>query len=46
MINQSYRLFSPRQIKCELIDEKIAEDDIIVKPSYLSICAADQRYYT
>jgi len=46
MINQSYRLFSPRQIRCELIDEPIRENDIIVRPTYLSICAADERYYT
>lgn len=46
MINQSYRLFSPRQIRCELIDEKVTTEDVIVRPTYLSICAADQRYYT
>jgi len=46
MINQSYRLFSPRQIRCELIDEKISSEDVVVRPTYLSICAADQRYYT
>ena len=42
MINQSYRLFSPRQIRCELIDEKISSDEVVVRPTYLSICAADQ----
>jgi len=46
MINQSYRLFSPRQIRCELIDERIGENDVVVRPTYLSICAADQRYFT
>ncbi len=46
MINQSYRLTSPRVIKAELIDEKLKEDDLIVRPTYLSICAADMRYYT
>ena len=46
MINQSYRLFSPRQIRCELIDEKVSTEDVVVRPTYLSICAADQRYYT
>lgn len=46
MINQSYRLFSPRQIRCELIDERISNEDVVVRPTYLSICAADQRYYT
>lgn len=46
MINQSYRLFSPRQIRCDLIDEKIGSEDVVIRPTYLSICAADQRYYT
>ncbi|MDD6878699.1 MAG: zinc-binding dehydrogenase [bacterium] len=45
MISQTYRLFSPRQIRVDQIDEKIGPDDIIVRPTYLSICAADQRYY-
>lgn len=46
MINQSYRLTSPRVIKAELIDEKLKPNDIIIRPKYLSICAADMRYYT
>ena len=46
MISQTYRLFSPRQIRVDLVDEVINENDIIVRPTYLSICAADQRYYT
>lgn len=46
MINQSYRLTSPRVIKAEMIDEVLKENDIIVRPTYLSICAADMRYYT
>lgn len=46
MINQSYRLTSPRVIKAEMIDEVLKEEDIIVRPTYLAICAADMRYYT
>lgn len=46
MINQSYRLTSPRVIKAELIEEEVKENEIIVRPTYLSICAADMRYYT
>lgn len=46
MISQTYRLFSTRQIRIDQIDEKITDDDIVVRPTYLSICAADQRYYT
>ena len=46
MINQAYRLTSPRVIKAEQIEEKMEDNDIIVRPTYLSICAADMRYYT
>lgn len=46
MISQTYRLVSPRQIIIDLIDEELKEDDVVVRPIYLSICAADQRYYT
>lgn len=46
MINQSYRLVAPKQIRTDFIDEKIEDDFLIVRPTYLSICAADQRYYT
>lgn len=46
MISQTYRLFSPRQIRIDLIDEELGKEDVIVRPTYLSICAADQRYYT
>ncbi len=46
MINQSYRLVAPKQIRIDFIDETIDSKNIIVRPKYLSICAADQRYYT
>lgn len=46
MISQTYRLYSPKQIRIDQIDEQLGENDIIVRPTYLSICAADQRYYT
>lgn len=46
MINQSYRLVAPKQIRTEFIEEQITPDCILVRPTYLSICAADQRYYT
>ena len=46
MISQTYRLFSPRQIRVDLIDEHVDKNDVVVRPTYLSICAADQRYYT
>jgi len=46
MINQVYRLVSPRQIEITYKDETIATDKVVVRPTHLSICAADQRYYT
>ena len=46
MINQSYRLVAPKQIRIDFIDETIDKENIVVRPTYLSICAADQRYYT
>ena len=46
MLVQSYRLSSPRQIRIDFKNLNISDDDnIIVRPTYLSICAADQRYY-
>ena len=46
MINQAYRLHSPKQFRVVQVDEKIGSNDVIVKPTYLSICAADLRYYS
>lgn len=46
MINQSYRLIAPKQIRVDFVDEQVDKDSILVRPEYLSICAADQRYYT
>ena len=43
MINIVYRLKSPKFFE-EAIDE-VELDGIIVRPTYLSICQADQRYY-
>ncbi len=45
MINEVYRLIAPKQIRTDFVEE-IVQDEVIVKPKYLSICAADQRYYT
>ena len=46
MLNQVYRLVSERKFESTVISENIAEDSIIVRPTFLSICHADQRYYT
>ena len=43
MINIVYRLKSPKFFE-EAIEE-IELNDVVVRPTYLSICQADQRYY-
>jgi len=45
MINERYRLISPKRIQVDFVDEKIKATDIVIRPKYLSICAADQRYF-
>ena len=44
MINKIYRLSSPRFFKEFFVDEDIS-DKVVVRPTHLSICQADQRYY-
>ena len=46
MINQVYQLTSPRQFEVTYNNVDIYSDNVVVRPLYLSICAADQRYYT
>ena len=46
MINKVYRLVSAKQITVEFKERRLEGDGIIVRPTKLSICAADQRYYT
>lgn len=46
MINQVYRLVSPRQFEITYKDRCLQSEKIVVRPTHLSICAADQRYYT
>jgi ribitol-5-phosphate 2-dehydrogenase len=46
MLNKVYRLVSPRQIEAMTIAEEMNTNTVIVRPTYLSICHADQRYYT
>lgn len=45
MINTVYRLVSPKLLEIAYEEVNINEKDIIVRPTYLSICKADQRYY-
>lgn len=46
MLNQVYRLVSPRQFEVQIVNEPMRDETIIVRPTYLSICMADQRYFT
>ena len=46
MINQVYRLVEAKQIRTDFVDLELDMESVIVRPTYLSICAADQRYYT
>ncbi|HHB6247527.1 TPA: ribitol-5-phosphate dehydrogenase [Staphylococcus aureus] len=46
MINQVYQLVAPRQFEVTYNNVDIYNDYVIVRPLYMSICAADQRYYT
>jgi len=46
MINQVYRLVSARQFEVTYTDCSLQSDYVVVRPSHLSICNADQRYYT
>jgi ribitol-5-phosphate 2-dehydrogenase len=45
VLNTVYRLVSPRQIEAEFKDVDVNGDNIIVRPTHLSICHADQRYF-
>lgn len=45
MINAVFQLKRPRQFEMVFQDITLDQDHIIVRPTYLSICNADQRYY-
>ena len=45
MLNTVYRLISPRRIEAEFNDIDLDSGSVIVRPTHLSICHADQRYY-
>ncbi len=45
MINEIVKLVTPKNLEIFFQDEQYNEDLVIVRPTYLSICAADQRYY-
>ena len=45
MLNTVYRLVAPRRFEVAFNDIDLNSDDVIVRPTHLSICNADQRYY-
>lgn len=46
MLNKVYRLVSPRQFETFIVEEDVTDQTVIIRPKFLSICHADQRYYT
>ena len=46
MINEIIKLVAPRRMEMFFQEEIVDENHVVVRPKYLSICAADQRYYT
>lgn len=45
MLNVVYRLISPKRIEANFTDIQLDKCNVIVRPTYLSICHADQRYF-
>lgn len=45
MINTVYQLVAPRRFEMKYNDISVDGNSAIVRPTYLSICNADQRYY-
>lgn len=45
MLNTVYQIVAPREIVAKISDLTLEPDKVVVKPTYLSICHADQRYY-
>lgn len=45
MLNTVYRLVEPRRFEAHFKDINLFDDRVLVRPTHLSICNADQRYY-
>ncbi len=45
MINVLYRLVAPRMLEVAYQETHIDTSTLVIRPLYLSICKADQRYY-
>lgn len=45
MIGRVYRLVDAKRIEMKQREIQLSDDTVLVRPEYMSICAADQRYY-
>lgn len=45
MLNTVYRLVAPRRFEAQFTDIDLFGDSVVIRPTHLSICNADQRYY-
>lgn len=45
MLNTIYRLVAPRRFEIMFSDIDLTDGTVVVRPTHLSICHADQRYY-
>ncbi len=45
MLNTIYQLVKPRQFAVSFREISLLDTDVLVRPTHLSICRADQRYY-
>lgn len=45
MIGRVYRLVDTKRIEMKEREVQLCADTVLVRPEYMSICAADQRYY-
>jgi len=45
MINQIIKLVEPKKLEMNFEQLELPKNHVIVRPTYMSICAADQRYY-
>ena len=45
MLNTVYQLVAPRRFEVTYENIGLQDNDVIVRPTHLSICNADQRYY-
>lgn len=45
MLNTIYQLVAPRRFEVKVCDQTITPNSLVIRPTHLSICNADQRYY-